>query len=97
MISEAGGFGLVIKDHCDQQKVFSYAKLKNQDELMKRYDTFINDEVLPLVNQGLSALIYTQVCDVERELNGLMTYDRQVLKFDPQKTKELNDKLVSKK
>ena len=64
---------------------------------MKRYDTFINDEVLPLVNQGLSALIYTQVCDVERELNGLMTYDRQVLKFDPQKTKELNDKLVSKK
>ncbi len=97
VISEAGGFGLVIKDHCDQQKVFSYAKLKNQDELMKRYDTFINDEVLPLVNQGLSALIYTQVCDVERELNGLMTYDRQVLKFDPQKTKELNDKLVSKK
>ena len=96
MISEAGGFGLVIKDHCDQQNTFSYAKLKDQEELMKRYESFINEEVLPLVDKGLSALIYTQISDVERELNGLMTYDRKVLKFEANKTKALNDKLVNK-
>lgn len=96
VISEAGGFGLAIKDHCDQQNTFSYAKLKDPTELMKRYESFINEEVIPLEKKGLSALIYTQVSDVERELNGLMTYDRKILKFDPQKTKELNDKLVNK-
>ena len=96
VISEAGGFGLVIKDHCDQQNTFSYAKLKDQEELMKRYESFINEEVLPLVDKGLSALIYTQISDVERELNGLMTYDRKVLKFEANKTKALNDKLVNK-
>ena len=46
--------------------------------------------MLPLKKQGLSALIYTQLSDVEGELNGLLTYDRKVLKFDKEKMKKLN-------
>ena len=47
-------------------------------------------QVKPLVSKGLSAAIYTQLTDVETEINGLITYDRKVIKVDKELSKELN-------
>ena len=51
------------------------------------------DEVLPLVKKGVSALVYTQVSDVEDETNGFLTYDRKVLKVNPDAFKEISNLL----
>ena len=94
VISECGGFGYIAKGHVSDERVFSYGKFKTQEKLDERYRRFIEEEVLPLKKQGLSALIYTQLSDVEGELNGLLTYDRKVLKFDKEKMKKLNDSVT---
>ena len=50
--------------------------------------------ILPAVKDGVSATIYTQVSDVEEEINGLLTYDREVLKIDAGLLKKWNEKLL---
>ncbi len=49
--------------------------------------------MFPCIEKGLSAAIYTQVSDIEEEINGIMTYDRSVLKPDPEVVRELNQRL----
>ena len=51
-------------------------------------------DVIANIDKGLAATIYTQLTDVEEETNGFITYDREVLKVDPQKIKEINDKII---
>ena len=51
------------------------------------------DQVCPLINQGLSAIIYTQLSDVEDEVNGLITYDRKVVKFNDEHVNRMNQQL----
>ena len=60
-----------------------------EDALVKLYE----DEILPHVEKGLSATVLTQVSDVEDETNGLLTYDRAVMKVDPRRMKKLSRKL----
>ncbi|MBQ1506641.1 MAG: glycoside hydrolase family 2, partial [Erysipelotrichales bacterium] len=95
VISEAGGFGHGVKDHSWPARKFSYGAYKTTGELQKRYTDFIQNEVLPLRKKGLSALIYTQLSDVEIENNGIYTYDRRFLKFDPWQMRHLHE-LVKK-
>jgi beta-galactosidase len=52
------------------------------------------EKLEPLVKQGLAAAIYTQTSDVEGEINGLMTYDRKVVKFDAAKLAALHGRLM---
>ena len=60
------------------------------DAVEKLYET----EVLPLIqSQGLSAAVYTQLSDVEDEVNGLVTFDRRVCKMDPDRMQKINNKL----
>ena len=56
---------------------------------MKLYE----DEIIPHVEKGLSATVLTQVSDVEDETNGLLTYDRALLKVDPRRMRKLSRKL----
>ena len=95
IISECGGFGYKTDGHTWAQKTFSYGKLKDTASLMERYRSFIEDEALPLKNSGLTALIYTQLSDVETELNGVLTYDRDICKFDEKMMSQLNSSLIS--
>ena len=50
-------------------------------------------QVIPLIKKGLCATVYTQVSDVEFEVNGMYTYDRKVLKLDEKTVQEVNSKL----
>jgi beta-galactosidase/beta-glucuronidase len=93
VLGEFGGLGLPLDGHTWQDKNnWGYQNFKSQDELYQRYATFI--ERLPkLITRGLSAAVYTQTTDVEVEVNGLMTYDRKIIKMPAEKLKEIHSKL----
>ena len=82
VLGEFGGLGLAIPDHSWQKDGWGYLSYKKQEELTQAFvDLF--KKLKPLIaNPGLSAAIYTQTTDVETEVNGLMTYDRELLKMD---------------
>ena len=76
-----------------EQAQLGYRTFDDRAKLQASYDELIV-KLRPLVQQGLSAAIYTQTTDVEGEVNGLMTYDRKVVKFDVAKLAESHRKLV---
>ena len=93
VLGEFGGLGLPVQDHTWQQKNnWGYVSFKNSDELFKRYSELI-DKIPHLIEKGLSAAVYTQTTDVEIETNGLMTYDRKVIKMATEKLHALHQKL----
>ncbi len=81
--SEFGGYSLKIPGHVwDENKKFGYRFYNSIKDLTAAYKKLLNDEVKPLISQGLTAAIYTQTTDVEIEINGYLTYDRKVEKMD---------------
>tara|TARA_R110001599_G_scaffold41451_4_gene125380 strand:+ start:16551 stop:18395 length:1845 start_codon:yes stop_codon:yes gene_type:complete len=95
VLGEYGGLGLPIEGHTWQEKDnWGYQSFEDQAALKKRYSKLIMD-LKPLLPMGLSAAIYTQTTDVEIETNGLMTYDRKVIKLDPQFLKQLHEELYN--
>ncbi len=96
VLGEYGGLGLPQEGHTWQEKNnWGYQSFKNQAELLARYEKLIQD-LKPLIAKGLSAAVYTQTTDVEIETNGLMTYDRKVIKIDPARLKQLHQPLYQK-
>ncbi len=91
ILSECGGYKLAIEGHTFSDKTFGYKNTNDQDALINEYQSLMEKDILPYISEGLSAFIYTQLSDVEDELNGLMTYDREVVKVDKEKLKEIND------
>ena len=62
-------------------RIFGYQKYENCEALQKAYDELISRQLLPLEKSGLSGGVYTQLSDIEEEVNGLVTYDRRVVKL----------------
>jgi beta-galactosidase/beta-glucuronidase len=95
VLGEFGGLGLPVEGHTWQDKNnWGYQSFKNKEELWDRYSDFIN-RLPALIEKGLSAAVYTQTTDVEVETNGLLTYDRKVIKMPEAKLKELHSKLYN--
>lgn len=95
VLGEFGGLGLPVEDHTWQAKNnWGYQSFKNGDELLTRYQQLVS-RIPELIGKGLSAAVYTQTTDVETEINGLMTYDRKVVKMDAVKLRELHAKLYA--
>ena len=93
VLGEFGGLGLPIESHTWQDKNnWGYRSFKNADTLFAVYASFV-DQLIPLIKKGLSAAVYTQTTDVEVEVNGLMTYDRNVIKMPLEKLRRVNQKL----
>ena len=87
-LGEFGGLGLPVEGHMWQSDFWGYKSYENAGELTDAFVALF-EETHPLVgDRGLSAAIYTQTTDVETEANGLMTYDRRVLKMDEARTRE---------
>ena len=90
VLGEFGGLGLPIKQHMWEEENWGYTNLTSKDELINTYEDYYSD-VWELKNtKGLAAAVYTQITDVETETNGLMTYDRKVLKVDSTVIKKIN-------
>jgi beta-galactosidase/beta-glucuronidase len=93
VLGEFGGLGLPLPDHLWWDKRnWGYRTFQDRAALQTAYEGLI-EKLAPLVKQGLAAAIYTQTSDVEGEVNGLLTYDRKVVKFDAAKLAELHRKL----
>jgi hypothetical protein len=86
VLGEFGGLGLPLEGHLwRDSKNWGYRTLRTTEELRLGYRQLMQ-RLHPLVGKGLAAAVYTQTTDVEIEVNGLMTYDREVVKFDPKET-----------
>lgn len=81
VISEYGGYACHIKGHSSVDRIFGYKKYDSHEELSKAFQELIEQQVYVLEEQGLSGAVYTQLSDVEEEVNGLVTYDRKVVKI----------------
>jgi hypothetical protein len=95
VLGEYGGIGLALQDHLWQpDRNWGYVQFKNFGEVTDEYIRFAN-QLKPLVERGFSAAVYTQTTDVEIEVNGLMTYDRKVIKMDENRIREKNREIIS--
>lgn len=90
VLGEFGGLGLPVEGHTWQAKDnWGYRSFEDRDMLFEAYTGLI-DQLMPMVGKGLSAAVYTQTTDVEIEVNGLMTYDRAMIKMEPEKLFQIN-------
>lgn len=94
VVGEYGGIGLPLEGHLWQpDRNWGYVQYKNGDEVLDEYSRFA-DHLILLVRQGVCGAVYTQTTDVEGEVNGLMTYDRKVVKMNEKKLNEINTKVI---
>jgi hypothetical protein len=94
VLGEFGGLGLPLKGHTwADEKNWGYRNLNSREELTERYVELIDRLRFLVGDPGLSAAVYTQVSDVETEVNGLLTYDRAVLKPDAERIRAAHAKL----
>ena len=93
VLSEYGGYGSYIENHVGCKSQFSYMFFTNRKALTKAIKKLIKREVYPNIEKGLCASVYTQLSDVEGEINGFLTYDRKVIKVDVDVIKKANDLL----
>ncbi len=95
-LTEFGGLSYIIPEHAyNASKSFGYnVNYKSTEQLTEAYRKLHENQIIPLVKKGLCATVYTQVTDVEFEINGIYTYDREVLKIDAETVKEINRKLT---
>ena len=85
ILSEFGGKTLRVELHCwSPDKSYGYGACRSFEELNQAFRQLYLQEVLPCVKKGLCAAIYTQLSDVEDEVNGLVTYDRKIEKMQPE-------------
>ena len=94
-LTEYGGYSQVLDGHVwDKENSFGYRMYPDKAALTAAYRKLHEEQILPLLKKGLCVSIYTQLTDVELEVNGLFTYDRAVCKLDEAVVKEINQKLV---
>ena len=82
VLGEFGGLGLPLPGHTWQKEGWGYRSYKDQAELTEAGDDLFTKLRFLIAEPGLSAAVYTQTSDVETEVNGLMTYDREIIKMD---------------
>ena len=90
VLGEYGGIGLAVDGHLwANDKNWGYVQFKDSKAVTDEYVKY-GEQLLKLINSGFSAAIYTQTTDVEGEVNGLMTYDRKVIKIEENRVNEIN-------
>lgn len=94
-LTEYGGFAYPVPGHLPSDKEFGYRHYKTANELTEAYEKLFLRDVIGNVKNGLSAAIYTQLSDIEGEINGMTTYDREVIKMDAARIRGLNEQLYA--
>jgi hypothetical protein len=90
VLSEFGGYNYRVEGHCYNDRDYGYKRLSTPEALLGAYEKLYYDEILPAKEKGLCAAVYTQLTDVEDELNGLVTYDRKAVKLPAGKLRKIN-------
>ena len=82
LLSEFGGYVWRVSDHDTKKKVFGYKTIENREAFNEAFIELYLNQIVPAKKLGLAASVYTQLSDVEQEINGLITYDRLQVKLD---------------
>ncbi len=97
-LSEFGGYSHRVEGHCEFVKNYGYRAFSEQKDYQNALISLYEKQILPLVKRGLCGAVLTQLSDVEEETNGLLTYDRAVLKVDADRflgiSRQLTDNLI---
>ncbi|HWQ58433.1 MAG TPA: glycoside hydrolase family 2 TIM barrel-domain containing protein [Clostridia bacterium] len=93
LLSEFGGYNCRVSGHCFNEKDFGYRRFQSAGALLAAFRALYENEIIPAKGRGLAAAIYTQLSDVEDELNGFLTYDRAVAKLPEAEVRALMDRL----
>ena len=94
VLSEFGGYSLKVEDHIfNTENNYGYRLFDTKEALTEALVTLYERDVIALIPQGLAGAVLTQVSDVEDETNGLVTYDRQIIKVDEEIIKNLMKKV----
>lgn len=93
-VSECGGYSLAVKEHIYvKDKSYGYGKCANSKILTEKISYMYENMILPYIGDGLCGCVYTQLSDVEEEINGLYTYDRKVCKVDKNVMQHIANKI----
>lgn len=93
-VTECGGYAMAVAGHCySKNKEYGYGTCQNSSVLTSRIEEMYRKMILPAVPQGVCGCIYTQLSDVEDEINGLYTYDRKVCKVEQETMVKLAEEL----
>lgn len=92
-LTEYGGYCWHVKEHSMARRVYGYRTCRSSRELTESYCDLLEQKLFTEVENGLSALVYTQLSDVEDEVNGLLTYDREMCKVDGEAVRRVNERL----
>ncbi len=94
VLSEFGGYSWKVPEHSfNLDQTYGYRKFTDQTAFVQALENLYRKEVIPAIRKGLCAAVLTQVSDVEDETNGLVTYDRQVVKVEQTSMKTLSEEL----
>lgn len=94
VLGEYGGIGLVYPENIwEQDRNWGYVQYKTAEEATKAYIEMA-EQLKKMIPFGYAAAVYTQTADVEVEVNGLMTYDREVLKLDEERLRKVNQEVI---
>lgn len=94
VLSEFGGYSYKLPEHSfNLKKTYGYKKFEQAQPFFEALERLYRDEVMASIGRGLCAAVYTQLSDVEDETNGLVTYDRQVVKVGEDAMKRLAQEL----
>ena len=96
VLSEYGGYSWRVPGHTWSEKQFGYRKLRDRESFERAFLELQEAQVGRAVEAGLAAFVYTQLSDVEEETNGLLTYDRRVVKIDAEKVRASNARLQAR-
>lgn len=95
VLSEFGGYNLPVEGHTWNDANFGYKGFKTEEQFWEAYEKLFTEQILPAISKGLAATVYTQVTDVEDEVNGLMAYDRRIVKVPQEKIQKLNAEIIA--
>ena len=91
IISECGGYTLAVKNHLWNPKAkYGYGSCNSSKELTQKIVEMYQKMIIPAVKEGISGSVYTQLSDVEDEINGFFTYDREICKVEKEKMLEIS-------
>lgn len=95
VLGEYGGIGWANKEHLwEPDRNWGYVQFNSEKEVTDEYVKYA-EQLKQLIRQGFSAAVYTQTTDVEIEVNGLMTYDREIVKVDEQRVRRMNQEICN--
>ena len=96
VLSEFGGYSYKIKERSfNLGQTYGYRFFNDQEAFTQALENLYQNEVVSMIERGLCATVLTQVSDVEDETNGLLTYDRQLLKIDAERMRKISETVFS--